>query len=122
MNSWLARVVTPGPIFFRGIERMNSDLVANTQRSHAVQELRTWICVTEFFVVVVGFWHFTLRSRIRWRARISVRHLTTAYPVAWLIPNIIIGRTIIADTIMHPSTGRRRGIPIALHTGKLVAA
>jgi hypothetical protein len=34
---------------------MNSDLVANTQRSHAVQELRTWICVTEFFVVVVGF-------------------------------------------------------------------
>jgi hypothetical protein len=41
---------------------MNSDLVANRQRSHAVQELRTWICVTEFFVVVVGsrILHFDL--------------------------------------------------------------
>jgi hypothetical protein len=42
---------------------MNSDSIANRRRSHAVQELRTWICVTEFFVVVVGsrILHFDLR-------------------------------------------------------------
>jgi hypothetical protein len=34
---------------------MNSHIVANSRRSYAVQRLRTWICVTDFFGVVVGF-------------------------------------------------------------------
>ena len=66
---------TPGPNLFQGIERMNSDSVANRQRSHAVQELRTWICVTEFFVVVVGF--RTLRFDLGFDGGPAFRYFTS---------------------------------------------
>ena len=61
----LARAGNTRAESFSGNHGHEFPIVANSRRSLAVQELRTWTCGTVLFVVVGGFWavRFDLRSR-----------------------------------------------------------